>query len=224
MHRRDLPLVVAAATLALTSGASAATFFGPTAYTSDADVPAGFYVGGPTFLDDFEDGSLDGGITASTGSVLSGPVISAIDSVDGDDGAIDGSGSTGASFFTSNGAAGILFTFSNLVESAGVVWTDGLGDITFSAFDGDGFLLGSNTYTGIPDASFFGETAEDRFFGVKDLTGIGAIFISNSGAGMEVDHIQHGALVPATPIPLPAGMPLLLSALGVGLWMRRRQT
>ncbi|MDA1164899.1 MAG: integrin alpha, partial [Planctomycetota bacterium] len=67
------------------------TFFPGTSYLSQADIPAGLYDGGsPTFLDDFEDGTLDGGIVASDGFVQAASPSS--DSVDGDGVSIDGVG------------------------------------------------------------------------------------------------------------------------------------
>ena len=55
-----------AAACAVIPVADAVTFFGPSAYLSAADIPAGLYAGGsPLFLENFEDSSLDGGITAS---------------------------------------------------------------------------------------------------------------------------------------------------------------
>ena len=81
-------------------------------YLSQANSPAGFHAGGaPVFLETFEDGLLNGGITASTGSVL-GPGGST-DSVDADDGAIDGFGTHGHSFFSTT----VRFTFSAPVTS-----------------------------------------------------------------------------------------------------------
>ena len=45
------------------------TFVGPSPYLSTGDIPASFYAGGsPTGLEDFEDQSLDFGITASAGT------------------------------------------------------------------------------------------------------------------------------------------------------------
>ena len=62
------------------------TLFGPSLYLSAADIPTGFYQGGaPTFLDNLEDGSLDGNLTASAGSVIGPGMFNGLrDSVDGD--------------------------------------------------------------------------------------------------------------------------------------------
>ncbi|MDU8946610.1 VPLPA-CTERM sorting domain-containing protein [Ovoidimarina sediminis] len=198
------------------SSVSAATFFGPTPYTSEADIPDGLYDGGATFIETFEDLSLDGGITASAGAPYS---ASNTDSVDADDGSIDGSGLAGSSFFSGSGATGITFTFDTAVTAAGLVWTDGFGTITFSAFDATSTLIFTDTFTGIPDGTFGGTTGDDRFFGISDLGGIGSLFISNSSGGIEIDHIQYGVAANGSdpgpaPIPVPAAFSLLLTGLG----------
>lgn len=104
-------------------------------------------------LETFEDHLLNTpgiSLTASPGSgvtsVVFGPAIH--DSVDADDGTIDGSGLRGDSFFTSAGATGIGFNFNatvlgSLPTHAGIVWTDGAGLVTFRAFGPDGSLLGT---------------------------------------------------------------------------------
>ena len=117
--------IAAAAVFAVTvlpSTAAAATiFFGPTPYLSSADIPASFYQGGaPTGLENFEDGVLSFGITASIGLILGPGTLT--DSVDADDGAIDGSGSAGSSFFATTS---LTFTFPGLPTAVGLVWTDG---------------------------------------------------------------------------------------------------
>ena len=219
--------LIALGSLIGTSAVAAPVFFGPSAYLSEADIPTGFYLGGaPVFLDNFEDGpGIGGGLTASAGSVIGpGVFTGARDSVDGDDGAIDGSGVTGSSWFFGSGSTGVQFTYtgSDLPTAFGLVWTDGAGAITFKAFDGSDTLLFSQTFSGIPDGSFGGTTAEDRFFGLTYDGGIKSIFISNSGGGIEIDHVQYGAMF-AAPVPEPETWALLLAGLGlVGFTARRR--
>ena len=123
-----------------TTAVAAPVLFGPSSYLSEADIPAGFYQSGaPTFLDDFEDGpGIGGSLSASAGSVIGpGAFTGARDSVDFDDGAIDGSGVTGSSWFSGSGSTGVQYTYtsSDLPTAFGLVWTDGAGSITFSAFD-----------------------------------------------------------------------------------------
>jgi len=166
-------------------------------------------------------------------SVVFGPNLH--DSVDADDGAIDGSGLLGDSFFSTPGATGIMFHFSaavlgSLPTHAGIVWTDSLGEITFQAFGPGGSLLGTIgpiSQAGVfPDESFNGETAEDRFFGVTNPGGISAIFISNSIGGIEVDHLQYGlAAQQEVVVPEPSSLALFgLSVLSIlGFTCRRKR-
>lgn len=114
------------------------------------------------------------------------------------------------------------YTGSDLPTAFGLVWTDGGGSITFEAFDGSDTLLLSQTFSGIPDGSFGGGTAEDRFFGLTFDGGIKSILISNSAGGIEVDHVQYGTMF-AAPIPEPDTWALLIAGLGlIGVAVRRR--
>ncbi len=208
---------------------------GPTtAYLSFADSPFfGIdFSSGYFHLEDFEDAALNTpGVTGSPGgptSVVFGPAIH--DSVDADDGVIDGSGLAGDSWFSSSGAGGVTFTFSAAIlgalpTHAGVVWTDGAGSITFEAFDALGFSLGTVSASHAT-AGNAGQTDEDRFYGVIDLGGISAIKLSNSGGGIELDHVQYGkqgvAGGPPGVIPEPATVLLLASGL-VALRCRKRR-
>ena len=149
-------------------------------------------------LDNFEDHLLNvPGVTANTGGVTSiafGPTNH--DSVDADDGLINGTGLTGDSYFSANGATGIRFTFNaavlgSLPTHAGLVWTDGAGTVTFEAFDSQGVSMGVRGPFNLADASFSGQTAEDRFFGVYNRGGISAIKIANANQAIEVDHLQY---------------------------------
>lgn len=226
--------------------AGAATLFGPSPYLcfDTATAPAG--CGGADspfkslpfsffFLETFEDHLFNvPGVSASAGGVTSvvfGPAIH--DSVDADDGVIDGSGLAGDSFFSGSGSAGITFTFSAAVlgalpSHAGIVWTDGAGTISFSA-SGPGGVLAPCSVVGfsipgvVPDGRFDGTTAEDRFFGCSDPGGISSIFISNSSGGIEVDHLQYGLSGggPGPGVPAPAGLILLGSGL-IGMTVARR--
>ena len=108
-------------------------------YLSAADSPLNTAGLGYFYLEDFEDGLLNTpGVTASAG----GPTWPLypreyVDSVDADDGVIDGVGhsaTAGNSWFSPDGAAGITFTFDagvlgSLPTVAGIVWTDGLDPI-----------------------------------------------------------------------------------------------
>lgn len=187
--------------LGVASTSSGATFFfEDTPYLSSADIPAGLYAGGsPTVLEDFEDGTLDFGITVSGGRAIP---PGRVDSVDADDGLIDGSGTDGIAWFTEGGTgpAELVFTLPDLPTAAGIVWTDGDEDhITFFEAFGPGMVsLGVLGPFDLGDAFNTGETAEDRFFGVSDPGGILAIRVANTNAsgGLEVDHVQFGLMVP----------------------------
>jgi len=191
-----IPLVAVAALLACGT-ATAQTFLGPTPYLSAADSP--FPATTAAFvLEDFEDGLLNApGVTGVFGIVtstsFSGTII---DSVDADDGLIDGACAGGDSYFGS--AANVSFQFDAGVlgghpRRVGVVWTDGGPNalVTFEAFDGSGASLGSIVAGNQGDNTYFGTTADDRFYGVDYAGGISRITISHNAGGLEVDHLQY---------------------------------
>src|SRR5262249_11734618 len=162
----------------------------PLPYLSRADSPFDLSgLGKRAWLEDFEDGLLNvPGVSFSSGVPLSvfGPAATA-DSVDGDDGVIDGRGTQGRSLGPTNNDAGssphgVTFTFDakalgGYPTFAGIVWTDGTPDdtIVFEAFDASGQSLGTVVGPHIGDNSFNGTTAEDRFFGVSSARGISSI-------------------------------------------------
>ncbi len=93
--------------------------------------------------------------------------------------------------------------------------TNGASAISFSAFDGNGNLLVSQAFSGIPDGSFGGTTAEDPFFGVTYDDGIKSIFIFNSAGDIEIDLVQYGQMF---------NWALMIASLGgVGVFARRRR-
>lgn len=224
--------LMAAALAAAFAPAWAATpvFVNPTTpYLSSADIPAGFYAGGiPTLLDTLEDGALDASLSGSHGEVLSAAFAGIRDSVDADDGTLDGncgpqSPGRCVSWFNGSGSEGVTFTFVGtgaLPTAFGLVWTDGGAGatITFSAFGANGQSLGSISASGFADASNSGTTDEDRFFGVQFEEGILSIRITNNSGGIEVDHIQYGQM---SAVPEPAHWALLAGGLGVLAWRRR---
>ncbi len=116
------------------------------------------------------------------------------DSVDGDDGVIDGSGSNGRSYFTCPSFVDIRFdaaVLGSLPTHAGVVWTDGSGLVTVAGYSSDGSLLGTITGSS-SDGNFNSGTAEDRFYGFISAGGISRLTIGDQNNCIEVDHIQAG--------------------------------
>ena len=200
-------------------------WFGPTHYTSEASLPTDFYgaacVGDHVMgLETFEDNSLSDFLSIDSGGILLPSSVT--DSVDGDDGSIDGSGTGGHSWFYA-GSSEVVITFDSPVTSAGVVWTDGphYADVLFEAFDGDGNSLGTIGPADIADGSYTGHTGEDHFFGIKDAGGIGSIALSiTAGSGIELDHITWESCVEH--VPEPSSMALLLGAVGLAVFRRRK--
>lgn len=219
---------------AMTTQAGAAEFFGPVPYLSAGDTPAAFVVD-HLVIEDFEDAAAGPGLTSASGSIVAPGGIT--DSVDADDGAIDGSGNGGHTLFGSS----IRIDFPPpYPRAAGMVWTDGAAaQVTFHAFGPDGGSLGSVGPEMLGDGSISGTTGEDRFFGAYDAGGISAIQFT-SGSVMEVDHVQFEArhrvepaiistlgdgdvgillrtLGPALPAPTQQALPLPPDALPHGL-------
>jgi len=223
MRKQFLALALAA--VGLLFGAAQQTqadpvFFGPTPYTSSANSPFNSVTFTYFHLENFEDNLLNTPGVAGTGVAI-GP-SSITDSVDADDGAIDGSGLNGHSYFNGSGGTGITFTFNaaalggSLPTHVGIVWTDGLNPITFEAFGPGGSSLGIFGPFNHADTTITGGTGEDRFYGIFSSVGISSINIRNGPAGgIEVDHLQYGQVSQQPPGAIPEPTTLLL--LGTGL-------
>ena len=215
-------------------GPAAAAPFGPSAYLQASDSPFASidFSTGYFYLENFEDHLLNtpglAGLSGGVTSVVFGPTVH--DSVDGDDGAIDGSGLAGDDWFNSGAGTGFSFNaaaLGALPTYAGLVWTDGsVGTgVTFQAFGADGSTVVCNIVApAVGNFSFNGETAEDRFFGCSDAGGISRVTLLNSnGGGIEADHVQYGRPGATTPVPEPASA--LLVGLGLAVaGIRRRFT
>jgi len=243
-------LGILAAALGSASSGRAQVLIGPTPYLSFSDSP---FSTGPSFsyfhLENFEDNVFTPGWTASNGWVRVGPSIFT-DSVDGDDGVIDGSGAAGGSFYSGNIASILTVTFDANVLGAlpthvGVVWTDvgnatpfGFTHVTFEAFDSANASLGVTDPFPVGDGSALGGTAEDRFFGITFSGGIARIQLNSSGStgselvggaaitDWEIDHLQYGRVEPIIgAVPEPATMGVLaggmLLSLAILQWRRR---
>lgn len=201
-------LVLAAASCAGT--ANAHVFLGPSPYLCTGDSP--WPVASPGYyLETFEDDALNTpGVAGNGNSTGPGGIT---DSVDCDDGVIDGSGKLGHSYYA-NGNPGITFTFNPAAfggrypQRVGIVWTDGVHNSTpnsvhFEAFDSEGINLGEITGSH-PDSSVNSETAEDRFYGIELAGGISKIRIWQTAGccGIEVDHLQYGFIGSRCPADL----------------------
>ena len=137
---------------------------------------------------------------------------------------VDGQGGNGNSLFSASGSPGFTFTFDasvlgSLPTAAGIVWTDGILNIHFSAIDANGNTIGSITdntgcdYTCGDGATGYESGKNYRFFGVTDALGIKSISISNDSGGIEVDHLQFGVLAPTAAVPEPDSLLTLSAAL-----------
>ncbi len=214
-----LAALLLAAFGAPTPASALPSLLGPTPYLQFADSPFAGQSFSYFYLEDFEDSVLNTPGVAASGHCISPTSCFNVwltDSVDADDGAIDGSGNRGHSFWA-NGSASFTFdaaVLGGLPTHVGVVWTDGSAPITFKAFDAANNLLGTLVGTGFPDSNFGGGTAEDRFFGIADPNGIAKILISDIG-GIELDHLQYGRLG-SLQIPEPDSLVLFAAGL-IGL-------
>jgi len=183
---------------------------GPSPYLSFADSP--FAAGGYDYfyLEDFEDGLFNQpGATVNTGWVVAGPSVNT-DSVDADDGSINGSGAGGHSFYSGGTQTNLTITFDaaalggHLPTHAGVVFTDvgvvlsgvvGYGNVLLTARGAGGEPLGASLGVNLGDGAGGAATAEDRFFGVVNPGGISSISLTlTNSRDWEVDHIQFGYL------------------------------
>jgi hypothetical protein len=147
----------------------------------------------------FDDVRLTGIVETAS---VAGPASSR-DSVDGDDGTIDGNGNGGHSLFDLENASEVVFRFDSAVlgglpTHAGVVWTDAASptQVTLELFDAAGASAGVFGPFSLGDAADDGGTAEDRFLGASLRTGISAIRIAQDAAGLELDHLQYGVFDP----------------------------
>lgn len=202
--------------------AASSIWFEPSPYLSADDMPSDFKATNP-FIEDFEDNEADSRLTIAPGKIIGPGYDSGIkdvtDSVDADDGTIDGDGGNGHSFFYALNEIGIDFAMP--VTSAGLVFTDGPQEMemVLEAFDPAGSSIGVHRWQTTADEVFTGTTAEDRFIGVTNLDGISRLVIRQEGAGLgiEIDHIAFAV------IPEPGSASLLLMAATILAIRRRRR-
>lgn len=203
-------------------------YIGPAPYVWTGDSPFNSFAGLYFELENFEDGFNARGVVANGGKVLeAGPET---DSVDADDGVIDGVGTRGTSYYSA-GENFIAFKFDESVlgrlpDRVGIVATDvgqvvggntGYGNFRFRAFDATGNLIGMPGDVTFGDGLVTGETGEDRFLGIIFDPGISMIEVGFVGStDWEVDHLQYGAV----PEPFSA-VGLLIGSL---LLVRKRRS
>lgn len=210
--------------LALSPVHVAAQLLGPTPYLSAADSP--FVQAGiqGLVIEDFEDGllntpglSIRANLSSVTGIVFGPSTFT--DSVDADDGLIDGFGRGGHVFSTTPNIAaenlGLTMSFSeetlgSLPTHAGFVWTDGSTRPKIAEFyDRNDQLIGVIGPVQVGDGSFAGTTSEDRFFGMVWEDGIKTMVIRAPGSAnnIEIDHVQYNVVPePATLVVIGAGL------------------
>ena len=217
--------LAALAAVLMTTGVNAQTLLGPAVYSSFDDSPFKGTSFSQFYLEDFQDGELN---TPGLGYVGQGAVYTTIPGGLADSIEFTPNGST---FFGSVGSWALTFVFDAdvlgaLPTHAGLVWTDGLGLISFEAFDQNGVSLG--TVGGDhADDSFYGTTIDDRFYGAINNGGISRIVIRNQSGGIEVDHVQYGIVgaPPSNVVPEPATWAMMITGFGLaGGMLRRRRT
>jgi hypothetical protein len=204
------------------------TFLDPIPYLSAADSPFDMSgLGSTFFLEDFEDGVWDLPAGVEAGPYVIGTPSPFTDSVDGDDGVIDGWGTNGHSmwpnFHSHNFLGPPTWTTSfqmnfdtNLIvpNSFGLAWTDGVpgSGLTIYVWDDLGNRLPAREYILEMDPLHTGGSAFDRFVGFVSDEQIGTIVVNYAYRAwvpmyhFEADHVQFGL----APIPEPGALGLLM--------------
>lgn len=218
-------LFAAAATVAaaLPAASLAATFYGPSAYTSQGDAP----YHAADFSDYFYLEDVEDNLVNTPGLNVSGHCISGFDCFVGsaitDSVGNGGDGTIGKSVWSA-GLTEITFdaaVLGGLPSFAGLVWTDGNNPIVFEAFDHLGVSLGVLNGDHA-DGTFAATLGDDRFYGVYAAGGISKLRISNP-PGTEVDHIQYGGTLVQGGIPEPSTWAVVILGFGLmGATLRRR--
>jgi hypothetical protein len=224
-----LVTLTASVALALTAapGHAAATFTAPTPYLQASDNPLTAAVNWQ-HLETLIDGAVNTPGLSVSGGVAAGVSVWA-DTVDADDGAVDGQGVVGQSWY-SNGLNYLTFSFDagalgGLPNQVGLVFTDIgapylYGWAEMKVFDADGALVGSDGFMHNFDGSALSNVGDDRFLGATYSGGIGSITVGFANSSdWEVDHIYYAQ----APVPENGTLGLMAAGLlAVGGLARRR--
>lgn len=224
---RTLLATACAGVILFVGSAASAQTFGPSTYVQTSNSPFSVldFTGGYFHLEDFEDGALNTPGASALGGAVAGP-SNFTDSVDADDGFIDGLGRNGHSYIANGFELEFVFSdavLGNYPTHVGIVWTDvgntfgdifGVSLVEVFAFDPDGVTIGFISST-VGDGRIDGTTADDRFFGFEHAGGIASLLlVMPNSQDWEVDHLQYGY------VPEPATLALL--GLSVVCLRRRR--
>jgi hypothetical protein len=148
------------------------------------------------YCETFEDGAVNTpGLSIGGGSIFTpGPTT---DSVDFDDGSLNGSGTGGWSYKANAGATITISinqaALTGLPERLAFAWTDGAqnSSLTLVVTTGTNATF-TRTLGPAMDASTNGGTAEDRLVSITSSQGIKSVAITASGGqGFEIDHVQY---------------------------------
>ena len=202
--------------VSIAGSASGATVY-VISYLSEADSPFVGLAASYSHLENFEDGTLNTPGVAGTGFNQVAPPGPQTDSVDGDDGAIDGFGTAGRSLYITSHE--VEFTFDagvlgSLPTYAGIAWTDvgvttpgtptGFGAVEVRFYDSADQLIGEFLSLTLGDGNVNGGTAEDRFIGYSGPSGVARMTVTmDNSTDWEVDHLQYGY------VPGPGGAAML---------------
>lgn len=187
--------LIGLATLALTATAQPVVI-GAATYFAASDSP---FKDLPGFtLEDVEDDQFNvPGVTSDFWAYSDVFGTQTVDSVDADDGIVNGTGINGplgaGNSLYGRGQIQFWFHQAKLPTHVGLVWTDGAGKITFEGYDQIGSRLVSvNGFHA--DGDFLGRTQEDRFYGLIHEGGISSVRIYNAQGHVEVDHFQFATV------------------------------
>ena len=188
-------------------------------YASGGDSPFNGIAFNYFYLENFEDGALDTVGVSTVGGRPLGP-SGATDSVDLDDGVLDGFGRQGWSYWSSN-VTDVTFSFDasalgRLPSHVGLVMTHSVGPTTIDFIDAQGQSI--ITFDALEfSQTVNGSTANDRFVGAFYLGGISGLRVS-AGA-FELDHLQYGVVA----VPEPSTYAMFACGLGVLVGMARKR-